>query len=66
MRLPRISPVSAASKSGTGTSAEVESIGSTEAIACSMIAASRTVRVIGPAWSSELANAIVPQRLTRP
>src|SRR5580693_6909348 len=32
----------------------------------SMIAASSTVRAIGPAWSSELANATMPQRLHRP
>ena len=51
MRLPRMSPVSAASKSGTGRSAQVLSWGSADAIAPSMIAASRTVRVIGPAWS---------------
>ena len=48
-----MSPVSAASKSGTGTGAEVESFGSCPAIARSMIAASRTVRVIGPGWSSD-------------
>jgi hypothetical protein len=31
-----------------------------------MMAASRTVRVIGPAWSSEEANATMPQREQRP
>ena len=66
MRLPRMSPLSAASKSGTGRSAEVESFGSCPAIARSMIAASRTVFVIGPAWSSEEAKATIPQREQRP
>ena len=47
--LPRMSPVSIASKSGTGRSAEVESFGSCPDMAPSMIAASRTLRVIGPA-----------------
>ncbi len=47
-------------------STEVESLRSTDAICRSMIAASRTVRVIGPAWSSEDANATVPQREQRP
>ena len=32
----------------------------------SRIAASRTVRVIGPAWSREEAKATVPQREQRP
>ena len=63
---PRMSPVSAASKSGTGRSTEVESLGSCEHIACSMIAASCTVLVIGPAWSSDEAKAMIPQREQRP
>ena len=45
---------------------EVESLGSWPAIACSMSAASSTVRVSGPAWSSEEAKAIMPQREQRP
>ncbi len=49
MTLPRISPVSIASKSGTARSALVLSLGSWPHIAPSMIAASRTVLVIGPA-----------------
>jgi len=60
MRRPRMSPVSAASKSGTGTSAEVESQRSWPAIACSRMAASRTSFVIGPIWSSDDANATSP------
>jgi hypothetical protein len=44
----------------------VLSFGSSPAIACSMIAASRTVLVIGPAWSSEEAKATMPQREQRP
>ena len=32
----------------------------------SMMAASRTVRVIGPAWSSDEAKATMPQREQRP
>jgi hypothetical protein len=66
MVLPRMSPVSIASKSGTGRSAEVESFGSCPAIACSMIAQSRTDLVIGPAWSSDEAKATIPQREQRP
>ena len=31
-----------------------------------MMAASRTVRVIGPAWSSDEAKATTPQREQRP
>ncbi len=31
-----------------------------------MMAQSRTVRAIGPAWSSELAKATMPQREQRP
>ena len=47
-------------------SAEVVSFGSTEAIDFSRIAASRTLRAIGPAWSSEEAKATMPQREQRP
>ena len=61
-----MSPTSAASKSGTGRAAEVESFGSWPAIAWSMIAASRTVLAIGPAWSSDEAKATMPQREQRP
>ena len=65
-RSPRTLLPTACSKSGTGRSAEVESRGSNPAMARSMIAASRTVRVITPAWSSEEANATMPQREQRP
>ncbi len=61
-----MSPVSAAAKSGTASVAEVESLGSCPAIACSISAASRTLLVIGPAWSSEEAKATMPQREQRP
>ena len=47
-------------------STEVESLGSNPAIAPSMIAVSRTLRAIGPAWSSEEAKATIPQREQRP
>ena len=67
MRLPRMSPTSAASKSGTAMSARrSKSFGSCPAIALSMIAASRTVFAIGPAWSSDEAKATIPQREQRP
>jgi hypothetical protein len=66
MRLPRMSPVSAASKSGTGQVGRGRILRVVPAIAPSMIAASRTVRVIGPAWSSEEAKATIPQREQRP
>ena len=36
------------------------------AIAWSMSAASRVLRVIGPTWSSDSASARTPKRLTRP
>jgi len=65
-RRPLTSPVSAFSKSGTGIAAEVESFGSCPDIDVIMIAASRTVRVIGPAWSREEAKATMPQREQRP
>jgi len=66
MRRPRRSPTRLASKSGTARGAEVESLGSWPDIAVSMIAASRTVAAIGPAWSSEEAKATMPQREQRP
>ena len=47
--LPLMSPVSIASKFGTASSALVESFGSWLAMASIMMAASRTVLVIGPA-----------------
>ena len=47
---------------GRGRSAEVESLGSKPAMCCRISAASATDRVSGPAWSSELANAMMPQR----
>ena len=49
IRSPRTSLVNALSKSGTCRFAEVESFGSCPAIAFSIIAASRTVLVNGPA-----------------
>ena len=51
---------SVAWKSGTGTSAEVASMGSRPAIVRSTIAASFTVFASGPMWSSDEANAISP------
>src|SRR5687768_10436391 len=65
-RLPLRSLDNPASHRGTGRSSEVESFGSKPAIASSRIAQSRTVRAIGPAWSSELAKATIPQREQRP
>ncbi|MNY62760.1 hypothetical protein D3C86_1996350 [compost metagenome] len=56
----------AAAKSGTGKSTLVESLGSNPDIDVIRIAASSTVRAIGPAWSSEEAKATVPQREQRP
>src|SRR5579883_3452635 len=67
MRSPLMSVLrAAATKSGTASGAEVESFGSCPDMACSMIAASSTVRANGPGWSSELANATTPQREQRP
>ena len=63
---PLTSPVSPASRSGTSCGAEVESSGSWPIIARPRIAQSRTVRAIGPAWSSEEAKATMPQREQRP
>ena len=63
---PRTSPVNAASKSGRGKLAEVESLASNPAIAPNKMAASRTERVNGPAWSSDEAKATMPQREQRP
>ena len=57
---------SASRSSGTGTGAEVESRSSRPEIAWSSAAASRASRPNGPIWSSELANATIPYRLTRP
>ena len=57
---PRISPVKKFSKHGTGILALVESLGSWPAIASNIIAASVTDFVIGPAWSSDEANATTP------
>src|SRR5688572_3630304 len=65
-RLPLRSLDNPASHLGTGRSSDVESFGSNPAIASSMIAQSRTVLAIGPAWSSELANDTMPQREQRP
>jgi hypothetical protein len=65
-RLPLRSLVRPASHCGTGKSSEVESLGSKPDIASSRIAQSRTVLAIGPAWSSELAKATMPQREQRP
>ena len=47
-------------KSGTSTGAEVESRGSWPQMALSTSAVSRTSRVNGPIWSSELAKATSP------
>src|SRR5581483_4335630 len=52
--------------SGTGTSAEVASMGSRPAMMCVASAASSTVRPNTPTWSSDDANATRPNRLTRP
>jgi hypothetical protein len=52
-------------KSGTSTGADVESHESWPQIALSTIAQSRTSRVKGPIWSSELANATRPTGLPR-
>jgi hypothetical protein len=65
-RTPLRSPVSAASKSGTGASSDVESFGSKPDMDFSRIAQSRTSRAIGPAWSSDEAKATMPQREQRP
>ncbi|MNT75138.1 hypothetical protein D3C72_2140100 [compost metagenome] len=56
----------AAAKSGTAMSTLVESLGSNPDIDVIRIAASSTERAIGPAWSSEEANATTPQREHRP
>ena len=66
MRRPFTDLPTAASKSGTAKSAQVVSLASGPAIERSRIAASRTVRANGPAWSSEDANATMPQREQRP
>src|SRR5690606_35875799 len=67
---PMVSPLTprstAAAKSGTGRSADVEALGSKPDMEVSISAASSTVRAIGPAWSSEEATATVPQREQRP
>ena len=66
MRRPFTERAQAAAKSGTGTSALVESFGSKPAMERSRIAQSSTVRATGPAWSSEEAKATTPQREHRP
>ncbi len=55
-----------ASSGSTASGAVVASSGSSPAITDSSSAASATVRVNGPTWSSELAQATRPCRLTRP
>jgi hypothetical protein len=50
---------------GSGVS-EVESRSSKPAMAFSSSAQSSAVRAIGPPWSSDEANAIMPKRDTRP
>ena len=72
-RLPRSEPAassslwaSVSSSSETGSGDEVESRSSRPATACSSAAAPRTSRANGPIWSSELAKAMIPYRLTRP
>ena len=68
--MPIVSPLmsfdNAAVKSGSGTSAEVESIGSCPPMTFIKTAASSAVLVIGPIWSNEEANATSPNRDTRP
>ena len=54
------------SQRGTSSWSEVASFASNPLIASSSTAQSRTERAIGPAWSSDEANAIVPQREQRP
>jgi hypothetical protein len=53
-------------KSGTSALMLVESLGSCPAIERRRIAVSSTERAIGPAWSSDEANATMPQREQRP
>src|SRR5262245_18892468 len=65
-RTPAIVPESADVKSGTGSVEDVESIGSLPGRTESASAASPTVRVNGPIWSSDEANARSPYRDTRP
>jgi hypothetical protein len=60
MRTPRAGASSAAASPGTGFAKLVESRRSWPAIASRTNAASRTVFVSGPIWSSELANATSP------
>ena len=60
IRSPSRPSRSCAEKSGAGSALQVESSGSGPAIPCSSNAASSTVRVKGPIWSSELAKAISP------
>lgn len=60
--LPLISCPIIEEKSGMSPGIEVESFGSCPAIACRSSALSFTVLPNVPAWSSELAKAIIPQR----
>ena len=59
-RIPATSPSSMARMEGTGASSAVGSFASAPAIASSMIAASATLRVIGPMWSSDPASSSTP------
>src|SRR3954453_13853252 len=56
----------AATRAGRGWAIDVESSGSCPPITSCSSAASRTVRVTGPAWSRELARATRPYRETPP
>src|SRR5918992_3497247 len=70
MRSPDRSPSAprraASTTAGTGSSIEVESIGSYPAITSCSSAVSSTVRAHGPPWSSDDAHAIRPYRETPP
>ena len=66
MRMPRTPRPTAAAKSGTGISTLVLSRGSKPLMLRSRMAQSITSRAIGPAWSSDDANATTPKREQRP
>ena len=66
MRIPLTDCPHASDHFGTSMFKDVESFASYPDIDSSKIAASFTVLAIGPAWSSELAKATVPQREQRP
>ena len=64
--LPLISPVMILLNSGTSTGALVMSLASNPEMISNTRALSFTVRVIGPIWSNDEANATNPKRDTRP